>query len=181
MPANVLDPRMIDPSKPLTISSTVLTNVTATEIITPSGTSDDWNLTTSLVQANSALWEESADITDLATVVTSSSGNWNETYTVVQSNSANWQSTYETVSALSASWEESADILPTITNYLSTELVTISSLNVTEQLLSANNDLFNLFLTPANTLTTSICAMSGDGVTPFVMQFTNGLLTTINF
>jgi len=31
----------------------------------------------------------------------------------------------------------------------------------------------------ANTLTTSVCAISGNGVTPFVMNFTNGLLTSI--
>lgn len=123
--ATQLDPRMIDPSKDVTF--------TGTKFVTPSGNSDLWNDTSSLVQANSGLWEESADI------------------------------------------------LPTVTNYLSTELVAVSSLNVTEQLLSANNDLFNLFLTPANTLTTSICAMSGDGVTPFTMQFTNGLLTSITY
>jgi len=33
----------------------------------------------------------------------------------------------------------------------------------------------------ANTLTTSVCAISGNGSTPFVMQFTNGLLTSITF
>lgn len=98
---------------------------------------------------------------------------------IYQNASGNWQSTYQTVCALSASWEESADILPTVTNYLSTNLVTVSSLNVTNQLLSANTNLFNIFLTPNNTLTTSICAISGDGVTPFVMQFTNGLLTSL--
>lgn len=102
--------------------------------------------------------------TDIATPG-GNSDTWNDVSTVVQSNSA--------------SWEESADILPTVTNYLSTEQVTVSTLNVTEQLLSADTDLFNLFLTPNNTLTTSVCAMSGDGVTPFVMGFTNGLLTSI--
>jgi hypothetical protein len=75
------------------------------------------------------------------------SNDWNYNTTLLQSNSANWQSTYETVSALSASWEESDEILPTVTNYLSTELITISSLNVTEQLLSANIPLHNIFLT----------------------------------
>ena len=32
-----------------------------------------------------------------------------------------------------------------------------------------------------NTLTTSVCAMSGNGITPFIMNFTNGLLTSITF
>ena len=134
-----LDPRMINPGEKFTntdntfISNLTSDNVVATNITLPGGNSDTWN----------------------------------DVSTVVQSNSA--------------SWEESADILPTVTNYLSTEQVTVSTLNVTEQLLSANNDLFDLFLTPNNTLTTSVCAMSGDGITPFVMDFTNGLLTSITF
>jgi hypothetical protein len=195
MSASILDPRMIDPSKPLTITSTILTNVTASDIVTSSGTSNDWNATNTLVQNNStnwtdtyttvqtfsASWEESEDITNLSVQITGLSSDFIGFNTYIQSNSAIWQSTYETVSTLSASWEESADILPTVTNYLSTELITVSSLNATEQLLSANNDLFSLFLTPANTLTTSICAISGDGATPFIMQFTNGLLTSITF
>jgi hypothetical protein len=73
---------MIDPSK-----SAV--TFTATTVITPSGTSDLWNAASSLVQANSA------------------------------------------------SWEESADILPTVTNYLSTSNVVISSLRVTNYQVSA--------------------------------------------
>lgn len=62
------------------------------------------------------------------------SGKYESVYSNIQSNSANWQSTYLTVSTLSASWEESADILPTVTNYLSTNIVLISSLNVTNNL-----------------------------------------------
>lgn len=59
--------------------------------------------------------------------------------TVVIANSANWQSTYLTVSALSASWEESAEILPTVINYLSTNNVLISSLQVTRNLTMSGN------------------------------------------
>lgn len=217
MSASILDPRMIDPSKPLQISQTNITSLTATNISTPFGTAETWGVASTIVQANSALWEESTDITAVTTTVQSNSANWNFGYnvatyvqsnsstweesaditvlsTIIESNSANWGSAYITTTALSsnlwndvyttvqinsANWEESADILPTITNYLSTELVTVSSLNVTQQLLSGNSDLFNLFLTPANTLTTSVCSISGDGVTPFVMNFTNGLLTSI--
>jgi len=79
---NSLDPRMIDPSKSAVI-------FTATTVVTPSGTSDLWNAASSLVRANSA------------------------------------------------SWEESADILPTVTNFLSTSNVTISSLRVTNYQVSA--------------------------------------------
>ena len=219
MSASILDPRMIDPSKPLQISETNITSLTSTLITTPSGNSDTWNIVSTIVQANSALWEESTDITAVTTTVQSNSANWSFGYdvatyvqsnsasweesadvtilsTIIESNSANWSSAYVTTTALSsnfwndvyttvqinsANWEESADILPTVTNYLSTDLVTVSSLNVTQQLLSGNSDLFNLFLTPANTLTTSVCSISGDGVTPFVMNFTNGLLTSITF
>jgi len=131
--AKQLDPRMIDPSKPLLITELAITDLSANKITTPSGTSD----------------------------------NWNDLYTFVQDTSAEW--------------EESDEIISSVTNYLSTELVTISSLNVTNELLIDGGSIFNTFLTPDNTLTTSICAISADGVTPFVMEFTNGLLTDITF
>jgi hypothetical protein len=50
------------------------------------------------------------------------------------SNSRNWDSTYSTVSALSALWEESADIVPTVTNYLSTNNVILSSATILDTL-----------------------------------------------
>jgi hypothetical protein len=171
--AQYLDPRMIDQFKSAT-------TFTASKVTTLSGNSDLWNAASTLVQTNSANWEESANITNLETFISISSGNWGID-SEVRSLTSNWESTYIAVCSLSAQWGESTDILPTVINYLSTELVTASSLNITEQLLSANNDLFSLFLTPANTLTTSICAMSGDGLTPFTMQFTNGLLTSLTF
>ena len=102
------------------------------------------------------LWEFGADgslkFPDNTTQTTAFTGNpdssnWDSTYTTVKDISGNWQSTYQTVCALSALWEESAEILPTVTNYLSTNLVTISSLNVTQKLLSAGTDLFDIFLT----------------------------------
>ena len=67
--------------------------------------------------------------------------------TVVATNSANWQSTYFTVCALSASWEESADIIPTVTNHLSTNAITLCSIDVRGSLLSAGVNLFGLFTT----------------------------------
>ena len=51
-------------------------------------------------------------------------------------NSNLWNSTYTTVQSNSASWEESADILPTVTNYLSTSNVLISGLNVTRDIVA---------------------------------------------
>ena len=50
------------------------------------------------------------------------------------SNSRNWDSVFATVSTLSASWEESADILPTVTNYLSTNNVLLSSATIQDTL-----------------------------------------------
>lgn len=49
-----------------------------------------------------------------------------------------WRSVWTTVSANSASWEESGDIVPTVVNYLSTNLVRISALAVTDSI-SANS------------------------------------------
>lgn len=77
----------------------------------------------------------------------SNSQQWDSIYTTVQSNSANWNFGYNVgtfVQANSATWEESAEILPTVTNYLSTNSVLISSLNVSNNItvvgsISSNN------------------------------------------
>jgi hypothetical protein len=67
------------------------------------------------------------------------------------------------------------------TNTITSTNITTTSINATT-LLSSNNNLTNIFvLKPVSTLTTTICAMSGNGTTPFVMQFTNGLLTSLTF
>lgn len=158
MPIKQLDPRMIDPGKRFTntdatyISNLTSDNVIATNIAIPGGNSNFWNAACSLVQTNSALWEESLDIlptttnylstnniilssvvindglTVVGTISTSNAGtsnNWNQAYTLIQANSA--------------SWEESADIIPTVTNYLSTNNVSISSLTITNTFSSINS------------------------------------------
>ena len=53
------------------------------------------------------------------------------TYVSTRTTSANWDTVYSTVRSLSNSWEESAEILPTVTNYLSTNNVLIKNLTVT--------------------------------------------------
>jgi hypothetical protein len=58
------------------------------------------------------------------------SGNWQSTYTTMTANSGNWQNTYNTVSSLSAAWEESGEIVPTVTSYLSTNNVLLSSATI---------------------------------------------------
>lgn len=73
---------------------------------------------------------------DYVTVGTGNSDQWNYSYNVatfVQANSANW--------------EESAEIIPTVTNYLSTTPVDLSSVNVFGALLSGGRDLKDIFLT----------------------------------
>jgi hypothetical protein len=50
--------------------------------------------------------------------------------------SSQWNSTFTTVRTNSASWEESADILPTVTNYLSTSNVQILSLSTASLVVS---------------------------------------------
>jgi hypothetical protein len=51
-------------------------------------------------------------------------------------NSSLWNNAYTTVQANSASWEESAEILPTVTNYLSTSNVLMSAVNVTTDIVA---------------------------------------------
>jgi len=75
-------------------------------------------------------------------LISAGSGNsnlWNSTHTNVQSNSANWNFGYNVatyVQANSATWEESAEILPTVTNYLSTSNVLMSAVNVTTDIVA---------------------------------------------
>lgn len=67
------------------------------------------------------------------------SGVWQSNFTTTNANSANWNNVYSTVLSLSTSWEESADILPTVTNYLSTNNVILSSATIANRL-RVNND-----------------------------------------
>ena len=54
-------------------------------------------------------------------------------------NSNQWNSAFTTIQNTSAFWEESAEIIPTVTNYLSTNNVQISALSVKGPVLSGNN------------------------------------------
>ena len=53
-------------------------------------------------------------------------------------NSNLWNSVYTNVQSNSASWEESAEIIPTVTNYLSTNNVLLSSIDVTDNIILDN-------------------------------------------
>ena len=94
-----------------------------------SNTSANWDSAYSNLISNSGAYLSGVDLSFLSV-----SANWDNTYTSVQANSANWDTVYSTVCALSTSWEESADILPTVTNYLSTNNVLLSSVTVTDNI-----------------------------------------------
>ena len=74
------------------------------------------------------------NLSAINTTFKASSGKYESSYTTTNSNSANWSSVYTTVNNLSASWEESAEIIPTVTNYLSTNNIVLSSATITNYL-----------------------------------------------
>lgn len=95
------------------------------------GLSGNWESTFSIVQANSALWEESQDISQLSASVIeigSVSANWNSAYTTVQTNSSttwlgdsavdslvhntssSWNIAYTNLTSNSAAYLSSVDI-----------------------------------------------------------------------
>jgi hypothetical protein len=94
---------------PLT-GGTVFGNVIVNgDIITSSATSDNWNDTYTIVDANSAMWGGASDV---YTTVNANSATWNKAgtvYTTVNANSADWESTFTTVQAKSGTWESSID------------------------------------------------------------------------
>jgi len=61
--------------------------------------------------------------------------------------SKDWFDTKTVVQQFSGTWEESDEIIPTVTKYLSTNRVLISSIDVFGKILSGNNDLFDIFIT----------------------------------
>ena len=93
------------------------------------------------------------------------SNQWNSNYSTTQSNSANWSDVYTTVRDFSASWEESADILPTVTNYLSTNNVLLSGLTVTRNL-SVGGTIFT--------------AVTAKAIATYIANIGNGVGTSFN-
>jgi len=68
---------------------------------TACGDSSEWCSTYTTVSANSAIWSDHFDSSEIA----SASGNWDSTYTTVNTESADWESTYTTVLGNSAFWD----------------------------------------------------------------------------
>ena len=119
------------PTGPLTIYNTLSVSDV---IYDKAGNSDNWNNTYTAVSPNSGNWNS------VYSSVCALSTSWSyDAGTLVQSNSANWDSVFATVSTLSASWEGSADIIPTVTNYLSTNNVLLSSVTVAGKLSATTN------------------------------------------
>lgn len=85
--------------------------------------------------------------------------------TAVEGNSQEWSSAYTTVKANSASWEESAEILPTVTNYLSTNNVLMLSATIMNS------------LSVGGTLYTSTTA---DSILKYSSNVGNGIGTSFN-
>jgi hypothetical protein len=123
------------PNQRLTVVGSISSNWT---IFAKDSNSEQWKSAYSNVQSNSANWDST-----YTTVQSNSSTNWNYQGTDLKSLSAQWQSTYITVNSLSALWEETADIIPTVTSYLSTNFVTISGLTITENLSVSGNVTIN--------------------------------------
>jgi hypothetical protein len=92
------------------------------------------------------------------------SQDWNDAYTILQANSADWVppgpgrlwgTIIGVLSAQTDLWAElsakalSSDIVPTIVSFLSSNLVTVESLNANSQILSGGVDLSDIFITSA--------------------------------
>lgn len=125
-----------------TLLSSVLLSETALAQL-----SSSWQSTYTTTRSNSANWSNSytttqsnsGNWTNGYTTTQANSAIWSNSYTTTQANSARWTSVYSTVCALSAAWEESADILPTVTNYLSSNNVLLSSVTVTDYINDGSN------------------------------------------
>jgi hypothetical protein len=76
--------------------------------------------------------------------------------TIYQNASGNWQDTYTIVQTNSASWEESADIIPAVTNYLSSNNVLLSSATISNTLSISNLSVFGQILSGNTDLVTII-------------------------
>lgn len=143
------------PNEKLTVSGNISSN---NLIYALGGNSQQWNSNFTTVCTLSSQWSQGTNIIPIVTnylstnnvffssvsiVSGSNSFRWTEAYTAVAANSAttwNYQGTdvknltskYENlltfITNTSANWEESAEILPTVTNYLSTNQVQVSSL-----------------------------------------------------
>ena len=132
------------------VSSTFLTSESDSQTLS----FNELNKNLSISNGNTVSLSALLDDTGVDTEVRSLTANWQDASTVVQNNSANWdaafgsagadlavrsltanwESTYLTVKSLSSSWEESLEILPTVTNYLSTQNVLVSSMTITDSL-----------------------------------------------
>jgi len=94
-------------------------------------------------------------------------------------NSSNWNTVYSTVCALSATWEESAEILPTVTNYLSTNNVLLSSATITDNISARGTVTASQSIVPVTVTNLNVNRLFTDTDTNKVFHFdtTSGALT----
>jgi len=118
---------------------TVIGSITSNEVIYDSvSNSVGWGAAHTTVVANSATWTNlralSGNWQSSYTTVLANSADWKQNVTDLQNLSGNWQSSYTTVKGASATWATKSELIPTFTNHLSTNNVTISSLTITDTL-----------------------------------------------
>ena len=77
---------------------------------------------------------ESNSANDLYTILSQNSGKWDSVYLSVSPNSGYWDSVYTTVNTVSSNWTVGGSSVSTILDYLSTNLVFLSAVNVTNNL-----------------------------------------------
>ena len=85
--------------------------------------------------------------------------------------SGNWQNSYNTVNTLSSTWEESAEIIPTVTNYLSTNNVLLSSATVTGNISARGSVIASKSVIPIAVTTTSTSRTFANADTNAVFHF----------
>ena len=95
------------------------------------------------------------------TAVYPNSAKWNSNWTTVNSNSGRWESNWTTVNSNSGRWESNWTTVNSNSGNWQSAWSYVNAL--------------------PTTLTTTVCAISGNGVTPFSLTFTNGLLTGIAY
>jgi hypothetical protein len=84
---------------PVTVNGLLSSN---SVVYASGGNSNNWSSVYTTTRDNSASWDESPNISDIAAV----SANWNSNYTSTKNNSATWDSVYTTTRDNSATWVE---------------------------------------------------------------------------
>lgn len=112
-------------------------------------TSREWSQAFTLLQANSADWVTGSDRLwgTISGVLSTQTDLWSELS--AKALNVDFQILKTFVETNSAQWDESGDIIPTVVDFLSSNLVTVQTLNATSQILSGGVDISDIFITSA--------------------------------